>query len=78
MAKMSSCGMGMGMGMGMGASKGPAMNILMIAVYVIIAYVIYKIVMYIMSYRQTAMPNIHPPSGNRPPGGCSTGTCGAK
>lgn len=72
MAKMSSCGIGMG------ASKGPAMNILMIAVYLVIAYVIYKIVMYIMGYRQTAMPNIPPPSGNKSSGGCSTGTCGAK
>ena len=71
MSKMSSCGMGMG--------KGPGMNILMIAVYLVIAYVIYQIVMYIVGYRKTAMPNIPPASSSgRSPGGCSTGTCGAK
>jgi hypothetical protein len=73
MSKMSTCGIGMG------ASKGIGMNILMIVVYLVIAYVIYQVVMYIVGYRQTAMPNIPAlPSGNRPQGGCSTGTCGAK
>ena len=67
MSKMSSCSMGMG--------KGPGMNILMIAVYLVIAYVIYQIVMYIVGYRKTAMPNIPPPSTS---GSCSTGTCGAR
>ena len=68
MSKMSSCSMGMG--------KGPGMNILMIAVYLVIAYVIYQIVMYIAGYRKTAMPNIPPPSTTS--GSCSTGTCGSK
>jgi hypothetical protein len=64
MSKMSCCGMGMG--------KGPGMNILMIAVYIVIAYVI-------VGYRKTAMPNIPPSSSSgRSPSGCSTGTCGAK
>lgn len=70
MAKMAKCGMDMGMGKGLG------MNILMLAVYLIIAYVVYQIVMYFLGSRPSAMPNIPPPK-NRMGGGCASGTCGA-
>ena len=70
MAKMSKCGMGMSMGKGLG------MNILMLAVYLIIAYVVYQIVMYFLGSRTSAMPNIPPPNG-RMGGNCASGTCGA-
>jgi hypothetical protein len=71
MAKMSKCGMNMGMGKGLG------MNILMIAVYLVIAYVIYQIVMYFLGGRTSAMPNVPTPKGGMG-GNCSSGTCGAK
>ena len=73
MSKMPSCRLGMGNG------KSPTMNILMIVVYLVIAYVIYNIVMYIVGYRQSAMPNIPASHSNsKSPGSCSTGTCGGK
>jgi hypothetical protein len=70
MAKMAKCGMSMGMGKGLG------MNILMLAVYLVIAYVVYQVIMYFMGGRTSAMPNIPPPNG-RMGGGCASGTCGA-
>jgi hypothetical protein len=70
MAKMAKCGMSMGMGKGLG------MNILMMAVYLIIAYVIYQIVMYFLGGRTSAMPNVPAPKA-RMGGGCASGTCGA-
>jgi len=72
MAKMAKCGMSMSMGMG----KGLGMNILMLAVYLIIAYVVYQIVMYFLGSRTSAMPNVPPPKGGMG-GSCSSGTCGA-
>ena len=70
MAKKSMCGMGMTMGKGLG------MNILMLAVYLVIAYVVYQIVMYFMGGRTSAMPNVPAPKA-RMGGGCASGTCGA-
>jgi hypothetical protein len=72
MSKKSMCGMGMGMTMG----KGLGMNILMLAVYLVIAYVAYQVVMYFMGGRPSAMPNVTPPNG-RMGGSCASGTCGA-
>jgi hypothetical protein len=71
MAKKSMCGMGMGMSMG----KGLGMNILMLAVYLVIAYVVYQIIMYFMGGRISAMPNVPPPKGGMG-GSCASGTCG--
>jgi len=70
MAKMAKCGMSMGMGKGLG------MNILMMAVYLVIAYVIYQIVMYFLGGRTSAMPNVPAPKGGMG-GSCASGTCGA-
>ncbi len=72
MSKKSMCGMGMGMSMG----KGLGMNILMLAVYLVIAYVVYQIVMYFLGGRTSAMPNVAPPKGGMG-GSCASGTCGA-
>ena len=69
MAKMAMCNMGMGKSMGM--------NILMLAVYLVAAYILYRVVMYAVNYRPSAMPNVPPSSNNRMGGGCSTGTCGS-
>ena len=73
MAKMSKCGLGMGMGMG---GNGLLMNIIMLVVYLVIAYVLYQVVMYFVGQRSSAMPNI-PSSAGRMSGGCASGTCGA-
>ena len=70
MSKKSMCGMGMGMGKGLGT------NILMLAVYLVIAYVIYQVVMYFLGGRTSAMPNVPAPKA-RMGGGCASGTCGA-
>lgn len=71
MAKVAKCGMSMGSGIGM--------NILMLAVYLVIAYILYQVIMYFVNQRPSAMPNVpaSPPSKNRVGGGCSSGTCGA-
>ncbi len=69
MAKMSKCGIG--------AGNGIVMNILMLVVYLVVAYIIYQVVMYFVGHRQSAMPDL-PPSKGRVSGGCSSGTCGAK
>lgn len=69
MSRMAKCDMGSGKGIGM--------NILMLAVYLVIAYILYQVVMYFLGQRSSAMPNVPPPSKNRMSGGCSTGTCGA-
>lgn len=70
MSKMSKCGMGMGGSL--------ITNILMLVVYLVIAYVLYQVVMYFVGQRSSAMPNI-PSSGGagRMGGGCASGTCGA-
>jgi len=68
MAKMAKCGMSMGKGLGM--------NILMLIVYLVIAYVIYQVVMYFLGSRTSAMPNVPAPKGGMG-GSCASGTCGA-
>ena len=68
MSKMAKCGMSMGKGLGM--------NILMLVVYLVIAYVIYQVVMYFIGGRTSAMPNLPTPKA-RMGGGCASGTCGA-
>jgi len=53
-----------------------------IIIYVVAAYILYKIVMYFINMRSSAMPNLPTSSsnsgrnGNKQKGGCSTGTCG--
>jgi hypothetical protein len=60
-------------------------NLVTIIIYVIAAYILYKVVMYFLNMRSSAMPNIPDSSsssssnGNKKSkqkGGCSTGTCG--
>ena len=69
MTKMAKCSMGAGNGVGM--------NILMLVVYLVVAYIIYQVVMYFVGNRPSAMPDV-PPQKGRLGGGCSSGTCGAK
>jgi len=61
-------------------------NLVMIVIYIAAAYILYKIVMYFINMRSSAMPNLPASSsnrvndngyGNKQKGGCSTGTCGA-
>jgi hypothetical protein len=64
MAKFSKmAGKGMGMGSGL----------VTLAIYLVIAYVFYKVLMYLFNMRTSAMPNVAPP--RRHGGGCATGTC---
>jgi len=55
-------------------------NFVMIIIYVVAAYILYKIVMYLINMRSSAMPNVpvstNNGNGNKQKGGCSTGTCG--
>jgi hypothetical protein len=55
-------------------------NFVMIIIYVVAAYILYKIVMYLINMRSSAMPNVpvstNTGNGNKQKGGCSTGTCG--
>lgn len=66
---------------GSGSGSGLITNLVTIAIYVAAAYILYRIVMYFMNMRSSAMPNIpdSPSSkgrnGNKN-GKCSTGTCG--
>jgi hypothetical protein len=69
MTKMAKCSIG--------ASNSVGMNILMLVVYLVVAYIIYQVVMYFVGNRPSAMPDV-PPQKGRVGGGCSTGTCGAK
>jgi hypothetical protein len=70
MAKLSKmAGKCMNMGGGMGS------GLVTIAIYLVIAYVFYKVLMYLFNMRTSAMPNVPPPRRNG--GGCATGTCGA-
>ena len=66
MAKLSKmAGKGMSMGSGL----------VTLAIYIVIAYVFYKVLMYLFNMRTSAMPNVPPPRRNG--GGCATGTCAA-
>jgi hypothetical protein len=69
MNKMAKCSIGAGNSIGM--------NILMLIVYLVVAYIIYQVVMYFVGNRSSAMPDV-PPQKGRAGGGCSSGTCGAK
>ena len=55
-------------------------NFVMIIIYVVAAYILYKVVMYLINMRSSAMPNVpvstNTGNGNKQKGGCSTGTCG--
>jgi hypothetical protein len=57
-------------------------NLVMIVIYIAAAYILYRIVMYLINMRSSAMPNLPTSSsnngknGNKQKGGCSTGTCG--
>ena len=64
MAKLSKmAGKGMSMGSGL----------VTLAIYIVIAYVFYKVLMYLFNMRTSAMTNVPPPRRNG--GGCATGTC---
>lgn len=58
-------------------------NFVTIIIYVVAAYILYKVVMYFLNMRSSAMPNVPDSSSstngnkrNKQNGGCSTGTCG--
>jgi hypothetical protein len=69
-SKVAKCDIGIG---------GKGMGILTLLIYLVVAYIIYRIVTHFLNYRPSAMPNIPEPSSKgRSPGGCSTGTCGSK
>ena len=59
------------------AGNSIGLNILMLIVYLVVAYIIYQVVMYFVGNRPSAMPDV-PPQKGRVGGGCSSGTCGAK
>ena len=59
------------------AGNSIGMNILMLIVYLVVAYIIYQVVMYFVGNRSSAMHDV-PPQKGRVGGGCSSGTCGAK
>jgi hypothetical protein len=63
-----------------GSGSGLLTNFVMIIIYVVAAYILYKIVMYFINMRSSAMPNVptstNTGNGNKQKGGCSTGTCG--
>ena len=63
-----------------GSGSGLVTNLVTIAIYIAAAYILYRIVMYFINMRSSAMPNIPDSSskgrnGNKN-GKCSTGTCG--
>ena len=59
-------------------------NLVMILIYIASAYILYRVVMYFINMRSSAMPNLPASSsnsgknGDKQKGGCSTGTCGGK
>jgi hypothetical protein len=65
---------------GSGSGSGLVANLVTIIIYVVAAYILYKIVMYFLNMRSSAMPNVPASSTNgnknKQKGGCSTGTCG--
>ena len=67
-----------------GSGSGLFTNLVTIVIYVVAAYILYRVVMYFINMRSSAMPNLPASSsnsgsgnGNKQKGGCSTGTCGA-
>jgi hypothetical protein len=68
---------------GSGSSSALFTKLVTIAIYVVAAYILYRVVMYFLNMRSSAMPNIpnssSSKSGNRDgkqKPRCSTGTCG--
>ncbi len=51
-------------------------SLIMLIIYIGIAYIVYQIVMYFLNMRKSAMPNVPNRRQPRKNGGCSTGTCG--
>ena len=67
---------------GSGSSSALFTKLVTIAIYVVAAYILYRVVMYFLNMRSSAMPNVADSSsksenrdGKQKPG-CSTGTCG--
>lgn len=68
-------------GSGSGSGSGLFTNLVMLAIYVVAAYILYRVVMYFLNMRSSAMPNIPDSSskdrsrdGKQMPK-CSSGTC---
>ena len=68
---------------GSGSSSALFTKLVTIAIYVVAAYILYRVVMYFLNMRSSAMPNVpgssSSKSGNRDgkqKPRCSTGTCG--
>jgi hypothetical protein len=66
------------------AGSGMFTKLVTIAIYVAIAYILYKVAMYFLNMRSSAMPDVPNSSktdgakgGNQKPK-CPTGTCGSK
>ena len=61
-----------------GSSSGLFTNIVVFVIYIAAAYILYKVVMYFLNMRSSAMPNIPNKNSNngQKKSGCSTGTCG--
>jgi hypothetical protein len=66
---------------GSGSGSGLFTNLVMLAIYVVAAYILYRVVMYFLNMRSSAMPNIPDSSskdrsrdGKQMPK-CSSGTC---
>ena len=57
----------------MGSGNSFMSSLFILAVYVAIAYVVYRVIMYFLNMRSSAMPNV--PSRPNGAGGCSSGTC---
>lgn len=62
--------------------SGPSLftGVVNITIYIVVAYILYRVVMYIVNMRSSAMPNLPDYSSssnkNKQKGGCSSGTCG--
>ncbi len=67
-----------------GSGSGMFTNLITIAMYVAAIYILYRVVMYFLNMRSSAMPNVPDSSSSSKTGGapgdkkpgCSTGTCG--
>jgi hypothetical protein len=64
-----------------GSGSGPSLftSLVNITIYIVAAYILYRVVYYLVNMRSSAMPNVPDSSSggnNRQTGGCSSGTCG--
>jgi hypothetical protein len=63
-----------------GSGSGPNLftSLVNIIIYIVVAYILYRVVMYIVNMRSSAMPNLpdYSSNKNKQKGGCSSGTCG--